>query len=136
MHVTTMVALAALAVLLAGCETAPIKELRQEIEHLFQGPGKAEETLKAGISAYDDARYAESSRLLQSSLDQGLALRADRIRAHKYLAFIHCVSGRQAQCRSEFRNVLKLDASYELSEAEAGHPMWGPVFRNVKSQSK
>ncbi len=136
MSVARLIALAVLAATLAGCETAPIKELQQEIENIFKPAGKAEETLAAGVRAYDDANYNEASRLLQASLDEGLPRRTDRARAHKYLAFIHCVSGRQAQCRDQFRQALIADSNFDLSASEAGHPMWGPVFRNVKAQSR
>jgi len=46
---------------------------------------------------------------------------------------MHCVSGRTAACREEFRKALTMDPDVELSPAEAGHPTWGPVFRSVKA---
>jgi len=136
MHGARPIALAALAVILAGCETAPVKEFQEEIQNIFKPYGKAEENLEAGVRAYEDANYDQASRLLQASLDEGLPRRTDRARAHKYLAFIHCVSGRQGQCREQFRQALTADSNFDLSPSEAGHPMWGPVFRNVKAQSQ
>ena len=121
----------ALAAALAGCESAPIKG----IQELFQG-GKGQQELAEGIRQYEDGHYSESARLLQASLDEGLSGSSDQVRAHKYLAFIHCVSGREAQCRNEFRAALKVDPSFELAANEAGHPIWGPVFRNVKARSR
>jgi hypothetical protein len=56
------------------------------------------------------------------------------VTANKYLAFISCVSGRDRQCRAYFRRALELNPSFELEPAEAGHPTWGPVFRNVKGR--
>jgi Tfp pilus assembly protein PilF len=122
----------AFAVILSGCESAPVKGMKEGISSLFQG-NKGEATLKNGIRQYEEGNYAEASRLLQSSLDQGLG-NTDQVRAHKYLAFIHCVSGRDARCRDEFRNALKKDPGFELAANEAGHPIWGPVFRSVKSR--
>jgi hypothetical protein len=29
-----------------------------------------------------------------------------------------------------------LDPSFELEASEAGHPIWGPVFRNVKNAAQ
>jgi Tfp pilus assembly protein PilF len=136
MSVARMFAVAIVLAALAGCETAPVKEMRKELVNLLQPSGKAEEALAAGVRAYDDAKYVESSQLLQAGLDEGLSARSDRVRAHKYLAFIHCVSGRQAQCRNEFRMALVIDPSFELAPSEAGHPMWGPVFRSVKAQGR
>ena len=133
-------AAAVLAFALAGCESEPIKQLNKDFMSLLpKGESKPEQTkaqqmLASGIRQYDEANYAEANRLLQASLDQGLAAASDQVRAHKYLAFIHCVSGRQPQCRSEFRQALEIDPSFELASSEAGHPMWGPVFRSVKAQ--
>ncbi|HXF66595.1 MAG TPA: TssQ family T6SS-associated lipoprotein [Burkholderiales bacterium] len=118
------------ALLLAGCESAPIREIRG----LFQ-PHKGEPELAAGIRSYEDGRYAESARQLQSALDAGLG-RTDQVRAHKYLAFIHCSSGRERACREEFRKALDLDPGFELAPAEAGHPVWGPVFRSEKARRR
>ena len=129
MKILRFVLVAALAALLAGCESAPI----QGIKGMFQSsPGQQD--LANGVKEFEDGNYAEASRLLQSSLDQGLSSKSDQVRAHKYLAFIHCLSGRDARCRNEFRNALKIDPSFELAANESGHPTWGPVFRSVKAQ--
>jgi Tfp pilus assembly protein PilF len=127
-----LVLAAVVAAVLAGCESAPIKAIREEFNNLFQSH-KGEPDLAAGIKQYEDANYSESARLLQSSLDQGLS-KSDQVQAHKYLAFIHCVSGRERRCRDEFRVALKIDPSFELAANEAGHPIWGPAFRSVKGQ--
>ena len=121
---------AALAAVLAGCESAPFKEIQQEFKALFQTP-KGGQDLANGIKQYEDANYKEAARLLQSGLDQGL-VRDDQVKAHKYLAFIYCVSGREQRCRDEFRAALKIDPSFELAANEAGHPIWGPAFRSAK----
>lgn len=121
--------LVAFMLILAGCNTAPMKSIGE----MFQG-GKAEQDLSAGISKYDDGNYNEAARLLQASLDEGLSAKSDQVKAHKYLAFIHCGSGREAQCRNEFRAALKIDPSFDLAANEAGHPVWGPVFRSVKGR--
>jgi Tfp pilus assembly protein PilF len=126
----TLLLLAA-AALAAGCESAPVRTVQEGIASLFQ-PYAGEKDLAAGIRSYENARYGESARQLQSALDAGLS-RPDRVKAHKYLAFIHCASGREGRCREEFRNALAIEPDFELDPAEAGHPMWGPVFRSVKA---
>jgi Tfp pilus assembly protein PilF len=85
----------------------------------------------AGIKYYQDGKPDEAARHLQASLYLGLD-ESDRIQAHKYLAFTHCAAGRDDQCRSEFRKALAIDPAFELSAAEAGHPLWGPIFREIK----
>jgi len=126
---TRLLLMALLAAALAGCESAPVREIKS----IFQ-PSKAEQDLSAGIKQYEDGEYGEAARLLQASLDQGLSGKPDQVKAHKYLAFIHCVSNRQAMCREEFRLALKIDPSFELAANEAGHPIWGPAFRSVKGR--
>jgi Tfp pilus assembly protein PilF len=124
-------ALAAAALLLAGCQTEPFRTIQTDFKRAFGG-NKGEPALKAGIQQYEEGRYAEAARQLQSAINQGLSTR-DEVRAHKHLAFIHCVSDRVASCREEFRKALSLDPGLELTAAESGHPSWGPVFRSVKA---
>jgi Tfp pilus assembly protein PilF len=100
------------------------------------GSNQGEDELQFGLRAYDDGEIAYSAKLLQAGLDGGLRYKADQVRAHKYLAFIHCASSRIPQCRDEFRKALDLDPSFDLRENEAGHPIWGPVFRSVKASKK
>ena len=123
---------AVLAAFLAGCESATVKSMQQDIKTLFQMP-KGGQDLADGIKQYEDANYGEAARLLQSSIDLGLG-KGDQVKAHKYLAFIHCVSGREQRCRDEFRTALKIDPSFELAPNEAGHPIWGPAFRSAKGR--
>jgi hypothetical protein len=93
----------------------------------------AEQELEKGVRNYEDGEYKVATKELQTALSQGLTARADQAKAHKYLAFINCVSGRPNGCREEFRKAFVADPNFDLTPAEAGHPMWGPVFRSVKA---
>lgn len=95
-------------------------------------PRKAEQDLVSGILAYEDGEYEASARLLQRALSARLFVVSDQVAAHKHLAFIHCAKGREEPCRDEFRKALKLDPELELTPAESGHPLWGPVFESLK----
>ena len=114
---------------LGGCSTQPV----QEIKRLFQSKGGSE--LAAGIKHYEDGQYQQATTEFQQALDTGLS-DADQVIANKYLAFISCVAGRERQCRAYFTRALELDPSFELEASEAGHPIWGPVFRSVKNASQ
>ena len=70
--------------------------------------------------------------VVQGAIDLGIEDK-ERANAHKHLAFIHCSSNRQQQCREEFRKALAIDPALELAPAEAGHPVWGPIFRSLKA---
>jgi Tfp pilus assembly protein PilF len=117
----------ALVVALAGCGTEPVRKAQE-----FFQPTKAQATLSTGLKQYEDGQYAESLKNLQSAIQQGLGER-DRVKAHKHVAFIHCASNRERQCRDEFRKALAVDPALDLAPEEAGHPIWGPIFRSVKA---
>jgi len=95
---------------------------------------KARESLAQGVEHYNAGRFADASRSLTAALDHGQLTRPEQGTARKYLAFMHCASGREAQCRDEFRKALEIDPGFELSVAEAGHPSWGPVYRDVRAR--
>lgn len=97
-------------------------------------PGPAEQKLASGVKLYEEGDYKASEDALQHALSMGLKRKGDQVSAHKYLAFIHCVSKREKLCRDSFRSALEIDPDFDLKREEAGHPVWGSVFRNVKAQ--
>ena len=125
------------AVLLAGCAaTAPAPSAAPApaaaptgLLDVIERP--AERHLLTGLRAYDDAQYARAEKELQLALDAGLATPRDRAAAHKQLAFIYCTSGRTTQCEAAFRAARAADPAFALAKGEAGHPMWGPVYRRA-----
>lgn len=96
---------------------------------------KGSPALASGLDLYASGKYVEAARRLRYALSLGLA-DAQRIAAHKYLAFIHCAAGRERPCREEFAKALKIDSTLELTPAEAGHPIWGKVFKSMKKTKK
>jgi Tfp pilus assembly protein PilF len=128
MNVGRMLTLALAVTVLYGCACV------QQGEGQPSSTGeRGEQLLLTGIRAYENGKYNEAMKALQASLNRGLGDR-DQVRAHKYLAFIDCISNEDAKCRSQFRMALTIDPAFELAPAEAGHPIWGPVFRSVKDQ--
>jgi Tfp pilus assembly protein PilF len=119
------------ALALAGCETAPPAAPAPAggLSELMERP--AERALVEGIRAYDDGQYAASESALKRALQGGLASPRDRATAHKLIAFIACTSQRMAECETAFRAARAADPAFVLSRSEAGHPLWGPVFRKI-----
>lgn len=113
-------------VLVAGCQSGPFKDF---LTTRHAGTGYLEE----GVHNYEDGNYKAARRRLQFALEEGLD-RAERVKAHKYLAFIACVSSQPMTCREEFSIALELDPKFELGPAEAGHPIWGPAFKAAKTK--
>lgn len=116
-----------LATLLAGCATppAPSAGLTDVIER------PAERALLTGMRAYDDAQYPQAERALQTALYTGLNSPRDRASAYKLLAFIYCTSDRVRDCEASFRAAREADPAFALTRSEAGHPLWGPVYRRT-----
>ena len=90
--------------------------------------------LNYGVLSYEEGNYQASIMALQGVLETGLSGKPEQVKAYKYLAFIQCISGREAMCRDYFKKALEIDPNFNLDSAEAGHPIWGPVFRSVKSK--
>ena len=111
---------------LSGCSSAPMRELQQLL-----WTSKGDAAFATGMGQYENGQYVESARNLQAAVNLGLPA-AQRARAHKHLAFIHCASGRERLCREDFRKALAVEPKMELTAAEAGHPVWGPIFRSMK----
>jgi hypothetical protein len=97
-------------------------------------PPTAEQELATGVRYYEDGDYKAAAGQLQAALDMGLTAPADVARAHKYLAFMVCVTGREKACRDEFRSALVADPTFALAPAEASHPVWPKVLRSVKAE--
>ena len=114
-----------LCALLGACAVAP----QGGLSEIMQRP--AERALLAGLRAYDDAQYVDAERELTRALTTGLVSAKDRASAYKHLAFVYCTTQRVAPCESAFRSARGADAEFALTRAEAGHPLWGPVYKRV-----
>lgn len=122
--------LIAAAALAAGCAAPPSAAPPPTgLAEVMERP--AERALLDGIRAYDDAQYAQAEKALRLALAEGLPSARDRATAHKLLAFISCTSERLADCQTQFREARAADAAFALSRSEAGHPVWGPVYKGL-----
>ena len=123
------VAVAAMA-LLAACETMPQQQAPVGLTDLAERP--AERALMGAMRSYDEADYPGVERQANEAMKLGLRSPRDVATAHKLRAFVYCTSNRLAACEAEFRAARTADPAFVLSKAEAGHPVWGPVY--VKSR--
>ena len=114
-----------LSIVLAACATAPEGGLSE----VMQRP--AERALLAGLRAYDDAQYADAERELDKAIATGLVSPKDRAAAQTHLAFIYGTSQRIKPCEDAFRAARAADFEFALTRAEAGHPLWGPVYKRI-----
>jgi tetratricopeptide (TPR) repeat protein len=134
-HRTLLLVAATLA--LAACQQMPGQDSKpasaapQITEDMLRE--RAQNDLANGIKLFEAGDYDGAVKSLTASLDHGLLTKQDQSRARKYLAFSHCVSGREPQCRVEFRKAFEIYPDFSLSPAEDGHPIWGPVYRDVRT---
>ncbi|PIV87950.1 MAG: hypothetical protein COW48_08690 [Hydrogenophilales bacterium CG17_big_fil_post_rev_8_21_14_2_50_63_12] len=119
--------------MLVGCGTVGTCEDGSGGIRLF-GDSVAKRYLAKGVSEYQAGNYLNARIAFDGVLQNRYATRGERISANKYMAFIHCASGETGQCAEYFKQLLALDPFFELSKAEAGHPLWGPVFRGEKKK--
>jgi hypothetical protein len=91
----------------------------------------AERALLDGMRAYDDAQYQSAEAALRRALQTGLKSTRDQAVAYKLVAFITCTSDRMQQCEAAFRAARAAEPGFALSRSEAGHPVWGPVYRRA-----
>lgn len=123
----------ALVLGLAGCAPAPVQEPTSVADLASKA---AEKALLAGLRAYDDGDYPAAENSLRAALADRLSYPRDVATAWKYLAFVHCISNRPGECEAAFREAFAADPGFDLSVKERGHPLWGPVFQNVKDNLK
>lgn len=122
---------------LTACETllqqqnppAPATAPTQSAAQIYARP--AERALINGLRFYEDGVFERAESSLKSALGQGLQDRRDASTAYKYLAFIACAFNRPTECEQNFQSALRVDPSFQLTNAEVGHPIWGPVYRRV-----
>lgn len=132
MLLRTRISLLCVAFLAVGCASQPLRNIG--LDKLALRP--ADQSLSKGIRDYEEGDYKSSTQNLYSALAEGLTFKSDQAAAHKYLAFIHCASEREKQCREEFRKALEVDPNFQLSKAENGHPIWGPIYVDVRAEFK
>ena len=96
--------------------------------------------LASGVGLYDAGDFNGAiKRLLGAKEIWSDATSADalanKVSAHKYLAFSYCVTNRRTQCRNQFVDAIKLDANFTLDPTEKTHPVWGAEFDRAKKQA-
>ena len=111
--------------------------LPEKYQPAVQPPqGAGDKLLVKGIQNYEEGEYKNAVKNLQDALKAGLSRKTDSAKAHKYLAFIACGSNNTKKCSDEFQRAFEDDPNFSLSAAEAGHPVWGPVYLKVQKLIK
>ena len=94
----------------------------------------AERDFVNGMRFYEEGQYERAEVLLKRAVAAGLKDRHDLAIANKQLAFIACAYNRPADCETAFRAAFAADPGFRLTQAEIGHPIWGPVYQRVAAE--
>ena len=143
----TVAASIVFAVLLGGCagmpwgdsNRAPVPAVSTDAASPVDVPPRelgsdgdgAKRRLAEGIGRYEAGDYVGAIRALNAA-EIVHAAPSTRIQAEKYLAFSYCLTERRTLCREAFDRALALDSAFRLQPAEAGHPLWGPVYAQAR----
>ena len=139
----TAIALAFL-VTVAACSPSPLQQAGEKLEAILLSltsatapsathSSAAQSLLADAVNLYEEGEYADAAAGFHAALNLGLNP-GEQASAHKYLGFIYCTADLEPACRREFRQALRADPAMDLDLAEAGHPVWGPVFQLVRAQ--
>lgn len=137
-----------LAATLAGCATPPPEPPPPAPAPVVPAPAPApvvapppapapaagSPALRDGVAAFNSGDYKRAESKLLESQKLGLSERADQLQAHKTKAFLYCVTRRAALCEKSFADAFAVDKTFDLTRAERGHPVWGPVFTKAKAK--
>jgi hypothetical protein len=93
---------------------------------------KPEQLLAEGKDLYDKGDYKGAVRKLSAARDAVDDSSVVKQNSLKFLAFSYCVTNQKPLCKQQFISLLKLAPAFQLSRGEAGHPLWGPVFKEAK----
>ena len=102
------------------------------VARLYEQP--AERAFINGMRFYEDGQYERAEVMFKRALAEGLGDSQDMAAANKHLAFIACAYSRPTECESAFRAAFAADPNFKLSDAEVGHPLWGPVYTRVAAE--
>jgi hypothetical protein len=95
-----------------------------------------EQALAEALGIYAEGRYDDAVVWLTPLVAAPELPLSAQVKIQKFMAFSHCAMNRLRQCRQHFDNALELDPTFQLTEAEKGHPMWGREFINARNAAR
>lgn len=141
-----MTSCGALVLLLVACETVPrnqpvvpaiaVPEAPQEPVKPVDPVAQKEQALSEALTIYAEGRYDDAVASLTPLLEGPDLPLSFQVRVLKFIAFSHCAMNRLRPCRQSFDQALELDSTFQLTEAEKGHPVWGREFNNARAAAR
>jgi len=110
----------------------PVAQIPEPVKSVDPAVVK-EQQLQDAIQLYVDGKYDDAITALTPLSTAPELPMSSQVKALKYIAFSHCVQGRRKPCREYFDKALAVDPTFQLTEAEKGHPVWGKEFANARA---
>lgn len=104
-----------------------------EIAPRFTPEQLLDRDIAEAVKQFEERDFETAIRGLQGLLGSPDATAPQQVRMHKYLAFSQCSLQRRAPCQQHFESALKIDPTFQLTQAESGHPIWDPVFKKART---
>lgn len=95
-----------------------------------------EQALGEALGIYADGRYDDALAQLAPLVGAIELPLSSQVKVLKFMAFCHCAMGRPKPCRQHFEQALELDPTFQLTEAEKGHPVWGREFNSARAAAR
>jgi hypothetical protein len=95
-----------------------------------------EQALAEALGIYAEGRFDDAVVWLTPLVSAPELPLSAQVKVQKFMAFSHCAMNRLRQCRQHFDAALELDPTFQLTEAEKGHPIWGREFINARSAAR
>lgn len=128
---------------ISACQSlpeAPAQASKSESPTVVEQPvapvdprAQKETMLNEALSVYAEGQYEEALTQLASLVEAPELPLTSQIKARKFMAFSHCALGRTRPCRQQFDLALEQDPTFQLTEAEKGHPVWGREFNAARA---
>lgn len=132
--------------LLAACQTTP-EAPPAKVEAVQPAPPPApvapvdpraekEALLTEALNIYAEGQFEDAIVKLAPLAEAPELTLTSQIKARKFMAFSHCALGRVRPCRQQFDLALEQDPTFQLTEAEKGHPVWGREFNHARNAAR
>lgn len=95
-----------------------------------------EAQLVEALNTYAEGQFEDAIAKLTPLAEAPELSLISQIKARKFMAFSHCALGRTRPCRQQFDLALEQDPTFQLTEAEKGHPVWGREFNNARNAAR
>jgi hypothetical protein len=95
-----------------------------------------EQALAEALGIYAEGRFDDAVVWLTPLVSVPDLPLSSQVKVQKFMAFSHCAMNRLRQCRQHFDAALELDPTFQLTEAEKGHPIWGREFINARNSAR